>query len=136
MNPRWIKAVFFASGVYDFGLGLLFLLFGLAIYRHVGIAPPNHHFYIQFPALLMMIFGVMFFEVGRNPEGGRNLMLYGAALKASFSALILWHAMRHAMPSFWVPFGWIDAAFLVLFLAAWNATARRTAEAGDGEVRI
>lgn len=127
MSKLWVKAVFFTSGAYDFGLGAAFLLFAPFIYRLFHVAQPGHPFYYQFPSLEMMIVGVLFCQIGKSPRENVDLMLYGAALKSSFVGLVLWYALHAQMPSFWIPFGWLDAVFLALFLAAWYTTRQDVA---------
>jgi hypothetical protein len=124
MTTLWIKVVFAIAGVYDGLLGAAFLFFGLDIYHYAGVTPPNHIGYIQFPALLLIIFGVMFLQVAANPFKNRDLMLYGAALKASYAGVVFGHDLISGIPRLWIPWAWADLAFLVLFLAAWNATRK------------
>ncbi|HET8548038.1 MAG TPA: hypothetical protein VFL57_08540 [Bryobacteraceae bacterium] len=124
MNITWIKVVFAVSGIYDSALGLAFLLFAPQIFARFGITPPNHPGYIQFPALLLIIFGVMFLQVARDPGGHRDLMLYGAALKAAYCGIAFWHELHGGIPDLWMPWAWADLVFCVAFLVAWRQTAR------------
>jgi hypothetical protein len=122
MTSSWIRIVFAASGLYDGLLGAAFLLYGPAIYQAAAIPPPNHVAYVEFPALLLILFAVMFFRVAQDPLARRELMPYGMGLKASYAGVVLWHAAHHGMPMLWIPFAWTDLAFLILFYAAWQAT--------------
>ncbi len=122
MASKWIRAVFALSGVYDALLGLTFFLFGYHIYGAFGVPPPNHPGYIQFPALLLVVFGAMFLQIAADPVARRELMLYGMALKVAYCGVVFWHAIKHNMPTMWLPFAWIDVVFLVLFAAAWQST--------------
>jgi hypothetical protein len=119
-NAVWIKVVFALSGLYDLLFGLVFLCFWRRIYLQQGITPPNHHAYIQFPALLLMLFGVMFFQIAKEPSANRNMIPYGMGLKAAYCIVIFWHVLKHAMPFLWVPFAWIDLVFFILFAAAYR----------------
>ena len=123
MSKTWIKALFVIAGLYDALLGITFLFFGLAVFRVTGITPPNHTGYVQFPALLLITFGAMFFQIARDPVRNRVLMPYGVALKASYSGIVFWHSLHGNIPSFWVPWAWADLGFLVLFLVAWKQTS-------------
>ena len=75
--------------------------------------------YIAFPALLLILFGVMFWRVAADPIRNRDLILYGAGLKASYSGVAFWYEVHGGIPSLWLPWAWIDLVFLVLFFIAW-----------------
>ena len=122
MNTTWIKILFAVAGIYDGILGVAFLFFGLEIFRIAGVTPPNHMGYLQFPAILLMIFAVMFFQIARNPAGNRGLMLYGAALKVGYSGVVFWNVWHGGIPMLWIPWAWADLVFLVLFFVAWKRT--------------
>ena len=122
MGVRLARLFFGFSALYDLVLGVAFLLFWREIYRLGNVTLPGHPIYIQFPSLLMMIVAVMFFRVAQNPRESRELMLYGAALKASFVGLIFWHTFQHTVPPFWFTFGCLDSVLLAGFLAAWRLT--------------
>jgi hypothetical protein len=123
MSKLWIKVLFTIGGIYDALLGAAFLFCGAAIYHVTGVTPPNHFGYIQFPALLLIIFGVMFLRVAADPVKNRDLMLYGVALKASYSGVAFWHQLHGGIPTLFIPWAWADLVFLVLFLLAWKQTA-------------
>ena len=126
MNRPWIKVLFVIAGIYDVALGVAFLFSGLSIFRIAGVTPPSHIGYVQFPALLLIIFGWMFFRVADNPVRNRDVMLYGVALKASYSGVVLGHAVHGRMPMLFLPWAWADLVFLVLFLLAWKQTEKAT----------
>lgn len=118
MSRPLIKALFYVSALYDGILGLIFLFFWAAIYRMFDVTLPNHAGYVQFPALLLIIFGALFLQVARNPQENRNLIAYGIALKAAYSGTVFWHELTTGIPPMWVWFAWSDLAFLVLFVIA------------------
>jgi hypothetical protein len=121
MNAKWIKAFFVIAGLYDGVLGIAFLFFSGAIFQGFGVEPPNHPAYVQFPALLLLIFAAMFFRIARDPVGNRDLILYGVALKVAYSGMTFWYQLAGGIPFMWVPWAWADLAFLVLFLVAWKS---------------
>ncbi|MFP5237279.1 MAG: hypothetical protein ACLGSD_15380 [Acidobacteriota bacterium] len=123
MSFGWIKAFLVVSGIYDGVLGVVFFLIPATLYHFFAIAPPNHYAYVRFPALLLILFGAMFLRAAADPLGRRDVLLYGAGLKISYCAVVFWYEFRHAIPSIWIPFAWLDLAFLLLFLLAWRATA-------------
>lgn len=124
MNGRWVRPLFVVAGLYDGILGLAFLFFGMRIYDAFGVTHPNHVGYIQFPSLLLIVFGAMFLQIATNPVKYRSLMLYGMALKISYSGLVFWHQVTAGLPSMWMPWAWIDLGFLALFILAWRVTAK------------
>ncbi|MGB5261262.1 MAG: hypothetical protein WBO34_12165, partial [Gammaproteobacteria bacterium] len=125
MNDKWIKLVFIAAGIYDGVLAFAFLVMPEAIFNHYQVEPPNHFGYIEFPAMLLLIFAIMFFRVAVNPVKCRELMLYGAALKFSYAFVVFRYAMTTGVPFMWIPWAWTDSAFLLLFLLAWYQTGRQ-----------
>lgn len=124
MKFTWIKAVLIASGIYDAVIGATFFLTGSALFRTFHVIPPNHGGYIRFPALVLVIFGVMFLRAAADPVGRRDVLLYGAALKLSYFSLVFWYQFRGGIPAMWIPFAYADVVFFLLFLAGWRAVAK------------
>lgn len=117
-TPKWIKPFFVVAGLYDGILGLLFVLVPYQFFKAANVPPPNHVGYVQFPALLLIIFAIMFFNIARNPSANRSLILYGILLKISYSGVVLFHWMSVNIPTIWVVFAFLDLIFLVLFVVA------------------
>ena len=90
--------------------------------------PPNHFGYVQFPAILLLIFAAMFYRVAMDPVANRFIMLYGVGLKAGYSGLVFYYMLTAGIPSMWVPWAWADLVFLVLFLVSWIYMGRQMAE--------
>jgi hypothetical protein len=116
----WIKPLFVIAAIYDAVLGLAFLFFAAPIFSLYGVEPPNHPAYVQFPALLLLIFAAIFIRIAKDPKGQRTLIPYGMALKASYSGLTFWHELTGGVPSMWVPWAWADLGFLLAFIIAWQ----------------
>ncbi len=126
-----IRGLFAVAALYDGGLGLLFLLGGGAIYTRYGITPPNHWGYVQFPALLLIVFGLMFAAVAWKPRENRNLIPYGVLLKASYCGVVFSYWFSSGVPNLWKPFAVIDLVFLILFVLSYLALGRdRRSESG------
>lgn len=125
MSMRWIKLVFISSGVYDAVLGVAFLFFGSEIFRLAGVRPPNHLGYIHFPALLLILFGVMFLQIARDPIGHREWIPYGMGFKASYFGLVFWYELFGGIPLLWVPWAWADLAFFLFFFVAWRSLRKQ-----------
>ena len=120
MNKQWMKIVFAASAVYDGVVSLAFLLFGPSLYDYVGIERPNHMGYVQFPALLLIVFAVLYGRIASDPARWRDLIPYGIGLKVSYSIVVFYHWFAGGIPAFWVPFAWLDIAFVIFFVQAWR----------------
>lgn len=120
MRGSWIRPFFVAAGVYDGILGIAFLFFAPALFQHFGVTPPNHFGYVQFPALLLIVFAVMFFAIAADPAKNRDLIWYGVGLKAAYSGSVFFYQVTEGIPSMWIPWAWADLAFLVLFVVAWS----------------
>ena len=87
--------------------------------------PPNHPAYVQFPALLLFIFAVMFFRIAADPVRNRELILYGIGLKIAYCGTAFWYQLAGGIPFMWIPWAWADLIFLALFLVAWNKLGTR-----------
>src|SRR5512136_2756363 len=87
-TERAVSTIFALSGIYDAGLGLIFLLAPAAMYARFGVTPPNHCGYVQFGAALLIIFGLMFLQVAVKPFANRNLIPYGILLKVAYAGTV------------------------------------------------
>jgi hypothetical protein len=111
---------FGVSAVYDGILGLVFLFLGPSIYDYFGIERPNHPGYVHFPALLLVVFALMYWRIASDPVKFMDLIPYGIGLKVSYCAVVFYHRLTAGIPAMWIPFAWLDLAFLVLFVQAWR----------------
>jgi len=118
--PRWISPLFVVAALYDGVLGLLFLAAPGTPFRLFEVAPPNHPGYVQFPAALLLIFGLMFAAVARDPIVNRSLILYGILLKASYCGVTGWYWISSGIPGMWKPFVVIDLVMGLLFVGAYS----------------
>jgi hypothetical protein len=120
MKPeRVISIVFAASAIYDGLLGLVFLLVPGWMYLHFGVTAPNHWAYVRFPAIILIIFGVMFLQVALKPAQNRNLIPYGFLLKGAYAGTVFAYWFAKGLPDMWKPFAIIDTLFALLFVWAW-----------------
>lgn len=126
MKP--IPLLFAIAAIYDGILGLLFLVAPGPLFAQLEIEPPNHFGYVQFPALLLLMFGVMFAQIAKNPRRCRDLIPYGIWLKVSYCSLTFWYWMQTDIPWIWKPFAIIDATMLALFALAYRSTGEAAAE--------
>lgn len=121
----WIRGAFWLSAIYDVVIGLVFLVLGDSLFDRFEVPPPSHPGYYEFPALMLIIFGVLFAQIAINPAKHRGLIIYGMGLKASCSGLILYHHFVDGVSGFWISFAFADVGFLVLFSAAFVAIGKR-----------
>ena len=129
MKRDWIRPFFFVAALYDFVLGLVFLFAWRAVYARFNVTLPNHPAYIMVPALLIAIFGVGFWFVAQAPERNRDIIKMGIMLKLAYAVPVLIYYYQGQMPPMWVPFAWIDLAFMLAFIGALRAVgAGRGAE--------
>ena len=120
MNTNWIKPLFIVAGLYDGALGLIFFFAHEGILSYFVVTPPNHPAYIEFPALLLVLFGAMFLQIASDPVRFRSLILYGVGLKAAYSGMAFWYQFTVGIPSMWLPWAWFDLLFLLAFLTAFT----------------
>lgn len=128
MNTTLVKVLFVIAAVYDGVLGLLFLFLPGLAFGIFEVTPPNHFGYVQFPAILLLVFAAMFFRVAMDPVGSRFLMLYGVVLKGGYSGLVFYYMLTTGVPDMWVPWAWADLGFLILFLWSWVSMGRQMTE--------
>jgi hypothetical protein len=123
-STRAITWLFIVSALYDGVLGLAFLLAGGDVFALYNVTPPNHFGYVQFPGALLIIFGLMFLAVARNPVANRNLIPYGILLKISYCGVVFYYWLRTGIPSMWKPFAIFDLVFLVFFIWAYTSLGK------------
>jgi len=121
MNLKTIKSLFIISALYDFILGVIFLIGFKQIYNYFNIVLPNHDGYVQFGAALVTIFGIGFWFMAQDPQRNRDIIKMGILLKLSYSGVAFYHAALGNLPGIWLPFAWFDVIFLILFILALKA---------------
>lgn len=114
----WRKPLFLIAALYDGLIGLIFLFFWRELFDRMHITPPNHGGYVQFSALLLVIFGWMFLRIARDPDANRGLIDFGIALKVAYSGIVFFYELSSGVPPMWVWFAWFDVIFLILFVLA------------------
>jgi hypothetical protein len=121
MNLSTIRGLFAIAALYDGVLGLLFLVAPNWIFTQTDITPPNHPGYVQFSAALLIIFGLMFLNIARDPGKHAPLILYGMLLKVAYCGVAFTYWISADIPWIWKPFAIIDLVMLALFAWAWNS---------------
>lgn len=114
-NQKCIQALFYLAFLYDAVLGVAFLLFHANIFAMFEVPPPNHAGYAQFPAALLIVFGMMYLQVARDPVRSYILIPYGMLLKVSYCSIVFAYWFSSGIPGMWKPWAIIDIVFLALF---------------------
>ena len=94
MKEKWIRPLFLLAAVYDGLLGIACIIAPTSIFAMYGVAPPNHMAYVQFPAMLLIVFAIMFYRIAADPRRNRELILHGDS-KLVKGSLIVRGAHRH-----------------------------------------
>jgi hypothetical protein len=115
-NKTVVSVLFLLVAAYDGLLGTAFLLAPMSIFQWYGVAPPNHAGYVQFPALLLILFALMFIQIALDPVRHRNLIPYGIGLKTAYCGVVFSYWLTTGVPSMWRPFAVIDAVTGILFV--------------------
>ena len=123
-TPKWIPLLFWLAALYDGILGLAFLAAPGPLFDLCQVTPPNHLGYVQFPAALLLIFGLMFAVIARDPVGRRHLIVYGILLKVAYCGVAGVHWAAGGIPGMWKPFVVIDLVMGLLFVAACLSLAK------------
>jgi hypothetical protein len=123
-TPKWIPPLFWLAALYDGLLGLAFLAAPGQLFDLCQVTPPNHLGYVHFPAALLLIFGLMFVAIARDPGGRRQLIGYGILLKVAYCGVAGVHWAASGIPGMWKPFVVIDLVMGLLFVWAYLSLAQ------------
>ena len=124
-----IKALFVVAALYDGALGAVFLIAPTWIFRVADVTPPNHWAYVQFPAAILVIFGLMFAAIAVKPLENRSLIPYGILLKAAYCGIAFLYWYQEGIPGLWKPFAIIDLVMGCLFLWSYRQLEMAPAKA-------
>ena len=122
--PKWIPPLFWLAALFDGLLGLAFLAVPGQLFDLCQVTPPNHLGYVQFPAALLLIFGLMFVAIALDPVGRRQLIVYGVLLKVAYCSVAGFHWAATGIPGLWKPFVVIDLVMGLLFVWAYLNLAK------------
>lgn len=126
MTPeKMIRALFLVAALYDGLLGAVFLFFGATVFTWFQVEPPNHMGYVHFPAALLVVFALLFFNIAQDPGRNINLIPYGIMLKVSYCAVVFFHWLTAGIPDMWKPFAVFDLIFLLLFVWAYSTLVKK-----------
>lgn len=118
MNKKGIQILFVLAAIYDGLLGAAFLFASGFVFKWFQVTPPNHPGYVHFPAALLLVFGIMFLMIAKDPVKNRTLIPYGIMLKICYCGVVGFHWINAGIPNMWKPFCIMDLCFLALFMLA------------------
>jgi len=121
-----IRGLFLFSALYDGILGFAFILAPLSIFEWYQVTPPNHIGYVLFPALLLIVFALMFVQIAIDPVRNINLIPYGIGLKLAYCWVVFKFWFTTGVPDMWKPFAVVDGVTALLFLWAYIALKQHT----------
>lgn len=117
---KWLKMGFWLAFLYDFVLGIAFLIFPMWVFTTFNTPEPNHLGYVQFAGGLLITFSLMFLQISKNPIANKNLLPYGILLKLTYCGVTGYYWIASQLPDMWKPFTIADLVFLLLFAMAWK----------------
>lgn len=124
MSEARVKLLYLIAGIYDIVLGAAYFVAHERLFALFGVPSAGHPSYVQFPALLLILFGLMFLQVSSDPHRYRMFIPYGIGLKAAFSGLAFWYQFTAGVSFMWIPMAVIDLLFLIAFVVAWFSVSR------------
>src|SRR5262249_5111178 len=126
---RFATALFLVAALYDAVIGAAFLIAPAWGFRVAEVTPPNHWAYVQFPAALLVIFGLMFVAIAAKPFENRNMIPYGILLKVAYCSLVFMYWYSEGIPNLWKPFAIMDLVMGILFVWSYQQLGQQEAGA-------
>lgn len=130
--PRWIPRVLYAAAIYNLAWAAFVILFPLAPFRWMGMAPPNYPAIVQCLGMVIGVYGVGYALAARDPVTRWPLVLVGLLGKVFGPIGFVYAAMNGEFPwqagwtivtndiAWWLPFA------AILIQAARLQEAQRT----------
>jgi len=121
-----VRLLFVAAALYDGVLGVVFLVAPAKPFTWFETELPNHMGYVEFPALILIIFALMFLAVAGAPIRNRGLIVYGILLKLAYSGIVFryWFTSE-GIPNMWKPLAFADLVMAALFAWAYLVLRKR-----------
>jgi hypothetical protein len=122
--PGW-RLFFLVAALYDVLLGIAFVVFGEQILDAIGMALPPHIAYIQLAAVFVLVQGLSYWFVYRDPPANLGLVKVGVIYKLAYAGLAAWYLLTGQLPNgFFIPWAIVDLLFLVGFVMFLRAASR------------
>lgn len=112
----WMKFVLRFVAIYNVLAGLHMLILKHETYDMIGMEPPKIDFPMQLVGILVLLFGVGYYMVAKNPVENRNVLLLGFLSKFLGSCLGTYYVLRGLLPpKFVLVYFFADVIYLVPF---------------------
>ncbi len=119
------RTFFLMAALYDLILGAAFLVAPEPILTAIGMTLPPHIAYIQLGAVFVVVQGLGYWLVFRDPLANLGIVRMGVAYKAAYSGLTLYYLVIGQLPSvFFIPWAAFDLLFLIGFVMFLGAASR------------
>ena len=116
--PAWIPVTFYLAALYDGLIGLVGIIAPVQAFRYSGIELPANMIFIQFPALLLIVAAIMFFNLARDPIANKNLIVYAVLFKLVYCVVVFGHAIFGGITFSWLLYAYCDIVFIAAFILA------------------
>lgn len=120
MNIENIKKIYFIAFLYDFILGVSIFFFGAQLLPFFGVGLPDHFAYLDFSSVLVAIFGLMFYQIYKDPIKNMNLIPFGIYLKITYVGLVIYYMIVDDIAMVWKVFAVFDLIFFILFYLSYR----------------
>jgi hypothetical protein len=64
---RWIRGAYWLGAAYNVVAGLTVIVLGNSLIERFEIPPPAHPGYFEYPAFMLLVFGVLLAQIATNP---------------------------------------------------------------------
>lgn len=107
---RKTRLLFFAAGLYNFGIAAYFLMS-----HPLGEAFSLVHLAVA----LLSVFGVMLCSLAASPIRYKRLIPFVILRNFAYCGLAGWYCYKGQLPTQWLVPGIVDAVLLLLFIIIW-----------------
>jgi hypothetical protein len=104
----------------EFVIGGLFIFLPDQVFAYFSLGARPDTQYLQLPAVLIMVFGLMMFNVAREPARNLNLILYINLFKVGFISVVIFNWLTKGLPWLWLSFVGFDLTYLIGFITAYR----------------
>ena len=131
-QPAWWRIVLVFAAVYNVIAGLAMLIFYHEGYRGLGLEKTAFNLPIQLVGMCVVLFGVGYWIVSRNPVENRNVLLLGMLSKLLGPLLAIRYILRGDLPA-WIliVFFFADLIYLLPFWLIYSSCRTRSQKASS-----
>jgi len=124
-KENFYRKLFLVVALYDFILGLIFLVFWQFIFDHIlKIPQPNYPAFYQAAAAFIFTMGIGFYFVCRNLYRNIDIVKTGIFFKLFYAGISFYYVFVEKMPWLFSVFGFLDLIFIVFFIFFLRAVSR------------